>query len=86
MCLAIPGRLIAWLDRDPLLARGQVEFAGTRRECHLACVPEAKIGDYLVIHAGIAISRVDAKEAERLILELQVAGEPTVPPATEDEP
>ncbi len=76
---------IAWLDRDPLLARGQVEFAGISRECHLACVPEAEIGDYLVVHAGIAISRVDAKEAERLVLELQFAGEPTVPPAMEEE-
>lgn len=86
MCLAIPGRLVAWLDRDPLLARGQVEFAGIRRECHLACVPEAEVGDYLVVHAGIAISRVDASEAERLIRELQVTGEPTVPPTTEEEP
>jgi hydrogenase expression/formation protein HypC len=86
MCLAIPGRLIAWLDRDPLLARGQVEFAGIRRECHLACVPEAEIGDYLVVHAGIAISRVDAAEAERLIRELNTAGEPTVPPTMEEEP
>lgn len=84
MCLGVPGRLTAWLDRDPLLARGLVEFGGVRRECHLACVPEAEVGDYVVIHAGIAISRVDAVEAERLLRELQSAGEATSPPAAED--
>lgn len=83
MCLGIPGRLVSWLDRDPLLARGQVEFAGIRRECHLACVPEAQVGDYVVVHAGIAISRVDAYEAERLLRELQSAGEAISPPSPE---
>lgn len=79
MCLGVPGRLIAWLDRDPLLARGQVEFDGIRLECHLACVPEAELGDYLVVHAGIAITRINAAEAERLIRELQSAGEALSP-------
>lgn len=85
MCLGVPGRLVAWLDRDPLMARGQVEFDGIRRECHLACVPEAEVGDYVVVHAGIAISRVNAVEAERLLRELWSTGEATAPPTTEDE-
>jgi len=84
MCLAVPGRLITWLDRDPLLARGQVEFDGIRCECHLACVPEAEVGDYVVVHAGIAIALINALEAERLIRELQIAGEATSPPLEED--
>lgn len=86
MCLGVPGRLTEWLDRDPLLARGMVEFDGVRRECHLACVPEAAVGDYLVVHAGIAISRIDTGEAERLLRELQSAGEPTSPDVPEDAP
>lgn len=86
MCLAVPGRLVAWLDRDPLLARGQVEFDGIRSECHLACVPEAEVGDYVVVHAGIAIARINAREAERLIRELKTAGEALSPPQQEDEP
>lgn len=85
MCLGVPGRLVTWLDRDPLLARGLIEFEGIRRECHLACVPEAEIGDYVVVHAGIAISRVNAVEAEQLLRELRSANEATSPPTAEDE-
>jgi hydrogenase expression/formation protein HypC len=80
MCLGIPGRLTAWLDRDPLMARGTVEFGGVRRECHLACVPEAEVGDYVVVHAGIAISRIDVAEAEKLLRELASADEMISPP------
>lgn len=84
MCLAVPGRLEEWLDRDPLLARGWVAFGGVRRECHLACVPEAEVGDYVLVHAGIAIRRIDVAAAEKLIRELSVAGEES-PPMTQDE-
>jgi len=83
MCLGVPGRLTEWLDRDPLLARALVEFDGVRRECHLACVPEAEPGDYVVVHAGIAISRIDAVEAARLLDALRLGGEPTAPPLAE---
>jgi hydrogenase expression/formation protein HypC len=79
MCLGVPGRLTEWIDRDPLLARGWVEFDEIRREVHLACVPEAEPGDYVVVHAGIALSRVDAAEAERLLSELRSAGESARP-------
>lgn len=79
MCLAVPGRLVEWVNRDPLLAAGWVEFAGVRRLCHLACVTEAELGDYLLVHAGIAIGRVDQREAERLISDLRRLGEPTAP-------
>lgn len=79
MCLAVPGRLEEWLDRDPLLARGWVAFEGVRRECHLACVPEAELGDYVLVHAGIAIQKIDAAAAEKLLSELRAIGEPTTP-------
>lgn len=79
MCLGVPGRVVQWLDRDPLLARAEVEFAGVRRECHLACVPDVQVGDYVVVHAGIAISRVDAAAARLLLEELRAAGEASVP-------
>jgi hydrogenase expression/formation protein HypC len=76
MCLAVPGKLVRWLDRDPLLARGEVEFAGLRRECHLACVPEACEGDYLLIHAGIAIARLDPEQAAQVFAEFARMSEP----------
>lgn len=79
MCLGVPGRVVEWLDRDPLLARAQIEFNGVRRVCHLACVPDAEVGDYVIVHAGVAISRIDPDAAERLLDELRSLGEDIVP-------
>lgn len=69
MCLGIPGRVTEWLDRDPLFARANVEFDGVSRECHMACVPEARLGDYVIVHAGVAICCVDELEAQRIFSE-----------------
>jgi hydrogenase expression/formation protein HypC len=66
MCLGIPGKVIQWLDRDPIAGQALVEFDGVRRACHMACVPDACEGDYVVVHAGVAISRVDPAEARRI--------------------
>ncbi len=70
MCLAIPGKVVRWVDRDPLLAVADVEFGGVIRPCHMACVPAAEVGDYVVVHAGVAIALVDADEAVRVLAEL----------------
>ncbi len=70
MCLAIPGKVVRWIDTDPLLASAVVEFGGVARACHMACVPEAEVGDYVVVHAGVAIARVNADEAARTLSEL----------------
>ena len=70
MCLGIPGEIVHWIDRDPLLARAVVRFGELERVCHLACVPEAEVGDYVIIHAGIAISKVNSEEAQRLFREI----------------
>ena len=67
MCLAVPGKVVRWLDREPLFARAEIEFEGVRRVCHMACVPEAEIGEFVIVHAGVAISRVDAGEAQRIL-------------------
>jgi hydrogenase expression/formation protein HypC len=66
MCLGIPGKVVEWLDRDPVVGRALVEFDGVRRACHMACVPDAIEGDYVIVHAGVAISRVDRAEAQRV--------------------
>lgn len=70
MCLAIPGKVVRWVDTDPLLAVAEVEFGGVTRPCHMACVPEARLGDYVVVHAGVAIAILDALEAARALQEL----------------
>ncbi|MCY2967594.1 MAG: HypC/HybG/HupF family hydrogenase formation chaperone [Planctomycetota bacterium] len=74
MCLALPGRLVRWIDRDPLFARAEVEFDGIRRICHMACVLEANEGDYVIVHAGVAISRVDEAAARQTLAELDAFG------------
>jgi hydrogenase expression/formation protein HypC len=67
MCLGVPGRVVEWIDRDPLLAQAWIEFDGLRKECSLACVPEAEVGDYVIVHAGLAICRIDAERAAALL-------------------
>ncbi len=71
MCLAVPGKVIRWLDRDPLFARAEIEFEGVRRACHMACVPDTEVGEFVIVHAGVAISRVDAAEAQHILEELR---------------
>ncbi len=67
MCLAVPGKIISIEGDDPLIRTGKLEFSGVRKEVSLAYVPEAKIGDYAIIHAGFAISLVDEEEARETI-------------------
>lgn len=66
MCLGIPGKVVRWLEREGAFAQAEVEFDGVRRVVHMACVTEAELGDYVVVHAGIAISRIDPLEAKRI--------------------
>ena len=67
MCLAVPGLVVEWLKREPPFATAAVEFAGVRRQISMECVPEADVGDYVLVHAGIAISRIDKQEAAEVL-------------------
>lgn len=71
MCLAVPGRLLSITGEDPLMRTGKVSFGGILKEVNLACVPEVKIGDYVIVHAGLAISILDEEEATRTLEYLQ---------------
>lgn len=64
MCLGVPGMVVQWIERDGVFARALVEFSGVRREVQMACVPNVDVGDFVVVHAGIAISRVSKTEGE----------------------
>ena len=66
MCLAVPGLIIDLLQQESPLLLGLVEFGGVRKKISLACVPDAQVGDYVLAHAGIAISQIDAAEAARV--------------------
>lgn len=65
MCLAIPGRVIEIGERRDLERTGKVDFGGVTKEINLAYVPEARVGDYVIVHVGFAISRVDEAEAQK---------------------
>jgi len=70
MCLAVPGRIVArQTASDPWAALGTVDFGGVRRSVSLACVPEAREGDLVLVHAGVAIAVVD-EAAGALLAEL----------------
>jgi hydrogenase expression/formation protein HypC len=75
MCLGIPGKVVRWLHRDAIQAQAEIEFGGVRRVCQMACVPEATEGDYVIVHAGVAITRVDPIEAERTLEEIARLGD-----------
>ena len=64
MCLAVPGKIIEITDDSLLTRSGKVSFNGIIKEINLAFVPEAKIGEYVIVHAGFAISVINEKEAE----------------------
>jgi len=64
MCLGIPGEVMRIEEVDGVRV-GQVSFAGALREVCLACVPETVVGDYVLVHVGFAISRLDPEEAAR---------------------
>jgi hydrogenase expression/formation protein HypC len=76
MCLAIPGKLekiIAELDETFRI--GSVSFDGVIKEVNLALVPEAKIGDYLLVHVGAAIGIINEEEAQLTMSALKQMGE-----------
>lgn len=74
MCLGIPGRLVERYETSGL-AMGRVDFDGVSKEVCLAYQPEAQPGDFLLVHVGFAISRLDPAEAERVFRLLEELGE-----------
>jgi hydrogenase expression/formation protein HypC len=64
MCLAVPGRIVETEERNGNRT-ARVQFGGIIREAYLNFVPEAAVGDYVMVHVGFAISKVDAEEAQR---------------------
>lgn len=88
MCLAVPGKVVSISGEDPLMRTAKIDFGGILKEASLAYVPEVKPGDYVIVHVGFAISKVDEEEALKVfeylkemdeLAELEEAGRP--PPA-----
>lgn len=74
MCLGVPGKLLSIDQRDDL-SMGKVEFGGIVKEVCMAYVPEAEVGDYVLVHVGFAISRVDEAEAQEIFRYIEQIGE-----------
>lgn len=81
MCLAIPGKVLQKEEREGALI-GRVDFGGITREVQLDFVPEVEVGEYVIVHVGFALSRLDAEEAERtleILKEMEALGEAQEP-------
>ena len=74
MCLAVPGKVVA-IEGDSDLRMARVDFGGVTREACLAYVPEAQVGDYVLVHVGFAIATVDEQAAQESLALLAEAGE-----------
>jgi len=75
MCLAIPGKIVEIIDEDNSIAK--VEVGGVKRNINIGMLgkEEARVGDYVLIHVGFAMSKVDEKEAEDTLRILKEIGE-----------
>ncbi|NJL93718.1 MAG: HypC/HybG/HupF family hydrogenase formation chaperone [Anaerolineae bacterium] len=75
MCLAVPGQIIEITNEDDLMRTGRVSFGGIVREVNLAYTPEARLGDYVLVHVGFALNTVDEAEAQEVFRYLEQMGE-----------
>jgi hydrogenase expression/formation protein HypC len=66
MCLAVPGRVLSLDDEGATTRSGRVGFGGIERRVSLAFVPDVRVGDYVLVHAGFALTRVDEAEAVKV--------------------
>jgi len=86
MCLAVPGKIVTITD-DPLLRMGDVDFGGVVKRVCLGYLPDAQVGEYVVVHVGFAIQRLDEDAARQSLelltriglLEEELAGTPSGP-------
>ena len=75
MCLGVPGQVVSIHDDAFGMTMGKVSFAGITKEVCLAYVPEVEVGDYVVVHVGFAITKIDEAEAKHVFEYLESIGE-----------
>ncbi len=74
MCLAVPGKVVE-IEGEGELRMGKVDFSGVKRQACLAYVPEVRLGDYVLVHVGFAISRIDEEQALETLATLAESGQ-----------
>lgn len=75
MCLAVPGRLLSVAGEAPRTRIGRVDFGGIVKEINLAFVPDAQVGEYVLVHVGFALTVIDESEAAQVFEHLREMGE-----------
>jgi hydrogenase expression/formation protein HypC len=73
MCLAVPGRVLSVEEQDGTLM-AQVDFGGLRKEVCLAYIPDVRVGEYVIVHVGFAIQRLDEKSATETLTNFERLG------------
>ncbi|KAA0256056.1 HypC/HybG/HupF family hydrogenase formation chaperone [Acidobacteria bacterium ACD] len=97
MCLGVPGKVVRVDETSVGVSMGQVSFGGVLKEICLAYTPEVKVGDYVLVHVGFAISKIDEDHANEVLEALRQIGElsdapepqaaaPGAPPSDEPAP
>ncbi len=71
MCLAVPGKILSIDETDPITRMAKVDFGGVVKEISLAYLPEAQVGQYVIVHVGFAISILDEEEALKTLQYLE---------------
>jgi hydrogenase expression/formation protein HypC len=66
MCLAVPGKILSVSGQGPLERVARIDYGGIVKDASLACVSEAVVGDYVIVHAGFALTRLDETEARKI--------------------
>ncbi len=75
MCLGVPGQVLA-IEENPLgMTMGTVSFGGIKKQVCLAWVPEVRVGEYVIVHVGFAISKVNEEEAQEVFRTLKELGD-----------
>ena len=70
MCLGVPGRVATIEPGEPGMTMGTVDFAGIRKQVCLMYVPDVQVGEYVVVHVGFALSKIDEQEAREVFAAL----------------
>ena len=75
MCLGVPGKIVSVEENELGMTMGTVSFGGIKKNVCLAYVPEAQVDDYVIVHVGFAISKIDEEQAQEVFRALEEMGE-----------
>ena len=75
MCLAVPGKIVSIDKSNPELKMAKVTFGGVAKEICIEWLPDVKVGDYVLVHVGFALNKIDEKDAEETLRILREMGD-----------